>query len=127
VRNETGGRGVDVVIDFVGAPYFERNIFLLGDGGRLVQVGMMAGDRNGALPLDLLILRHLRVIGTVMKSRPQEEKRDMVRRFGTRWLGELASGRIKPVIEATYPLSQAAEVQRRMEAGNPFGKILLVP
>lgn len=127
VRNETGGRGVDVVIDFVGAPYFERNIFLLGDGGRLVQVGMMAGDRNGALPLDVLILRHLRVMGTVMKSRPQEEKRDMVRRFGTRWLGELASGRIKPVIEATYPLSQAAEAQRRMEAGNLFGKILLVP
>ncbi len=50
-----------------------------------------------------------------------------VDRFGARWLGELASGGIRPVIEATYPLSRAAETQRRMEAGNLLGKILLVP
>jgi putative PIG3 family NAD(P)H quinone oxidoreductase len=127
VRRETDGRGVDVVIDFVGSTYFERNIFALTNGGRLVQVGMMGGARNGALPLDVLILRHLRIMGTVMKSRPQEAKRAMVRRFGARWLADLAAGRIKPVIEATYPLSQAAQAQRRMEAGNLLGKILLIP
>ncbi len=127
VHRETDGRGVDVVIDFVGAAYFERNISSLADGGRLVQVGMMAGGRFGEIPLDVLILRHLRLMGTVMKSRSQEAKRAMVHRFGKRWLSELERGAIKPVIETTYPLSQAAQAQQRMQAGNLLGKILLLP
>ena len=69
----TGGRGVDVVIDFVGGPYLERNLRALAEGGRLVQVGVLGGAK-GMLPLDVLLHRYLRIIGTVMKSRSLEDK-----------------------------------------------------
>jgi len=125
VAKVTDGRGVDVVIDFVGAPYLERNVRALAEGGRLVQVGIMGGAANAALPLDVLLYRHLRIIGTVMKSRPSEVKHAMTARFRDRWLPSFGDGTLKPVIDSTFPLAQAAEAQRHMEGGASFGKIIL--
>ena len=69
----TDRRGVDVVVDFIGGPYLDRNLRALAPGGRLIQVGTLQGG-EGHLSLDLLLHNHLRLIGTVMKSRSFDEK-----------------------------------------------------
>lgn len=125
VARETDGRGVDVIVDFIGAPNLERNIRSLNYGGRLVQVGIMGGADDAKLPLDILLYRHLRIIGTVMKSRPQHVKHAMVERFGKAWLDHFAQGAIRPVIDSLYGLEEAPQAHRRMETGASFGKIVL--
>ncbi|MBD9667352.1 NAD(P)H-quinone oxidoreductase [Variovorax sp. VRV01] len=127
VAQRTGGKGVDVVIDFVGPSYLERNVRSLAVGGRMVVVGLLGGMEGAALPMDVLLYRHLQIFGTVMKSRPPEVKQAMVQRFAQRWLEALAAGMIRPVIDSTYPLSEAAQAHRRMESGESVGKILLLP
>lgn len=125
VAAETGGRGVDVVIDFVGAPYFERNVRALADGGRLVQVGVMGGTAGASMPIDRLLFGHLQIMGTVMKSRTPAMKQAMTRRFAQRWLAQFGSGELQPVIDTVWPLAQAADAHRRMESGLSVGKIVL--
>jgi putative PIG3 family NAD(P)H quinone oxidoreductase len=120
----TDGRGVDVVVDFVGGPYLERNLRALAEGGRLVQVGVLGGAR-GMLPLDVLLHRYLRIIGTVMKSRSLEDKVAMTSRFSKRWLGAFESGALHPIVDRIFPLAQAADAHRAMEASGNFGKIVL--
>ncbi|MDN8614466.1 NAD(P)H-quinone oxidoreductase [Variovorax ginsengisoli] len=127
VAAKTDGKGVDVVIDFIGAPYLERNLRSLAVGGRLVVVGLLGGAEGAALPMDLLLYRHLQIFGTVMKSRPPEVKQAMVQRFAQRWLDALAAGAIRPVIDSSYALADAAQAHRRMESGQSVGKILLLP
>lgn len=127
VAEQTQGRGVDVVIDFIGAPYLERNVRSLAEGGRMVVVGLLGGAAGAALPMDALLFRHLQIFGTVMKSRPPEIKQAMVQRFAQRWLPALAAGTIRPVIDSSFPLADAAAAHRRMESGASVGKILLLP
>lgn len=125
VAAETGGRDVDVVIDFVGAPYFERNVRALADGGRLVQVGVMGGTTGASMPIDRLLFGHLQIMGTVMKSRTPAVKQAMTRRFAQRWLAQFGSGELQPVIDTVWQLAQAADAHRRMESGLSVGKIVL--
>lgn len=125
VREATGGRGVDVVVDFVGGDYLARNLRSLAPGGRLVQVGLLGGQDSAAIPLSVLLHNHLRLIGTVMKSRTADEKRAMVRRFADGALPMFADGRLKPLVGRVFSLLQAAEAHRCMEAGGGFGKIVL--
>jgi putative PIG3 family NAD(P)H quinone oxidoreductase len=125
IERETAGKGVDVIVDFIGAPYFERNIASLNFGGRLVEVGLLGGAKGATLPLDRLLYRHLQVIGTVMKSRPQSVKQAMTQRFRDRWLQAFDGGTLAPVIDSTFPLAQAAEAHQRMESSSSVGKIIL--
>ena len=125
VAKETSGKGVDVIIDFVGQPYFERNIASLNYGGRLVAVGMLGGSGATPLSIERLVYRHLHIMGTVMKSRPQAVKQAMTQRFRERWLHHFGDGTLKPVIDSTFPLSRAGDAQRYMEAGTSVGKIIL--
>jgi len=125
IERETGARGVDVIVDFIGAPYFERNLASLDFGGRLVEVGLLGGAKGASLPLDRLLYRHLQIIGTVMKSRPQSVKQAMTQRFRDRWLHTFDDGTLVPVIDSQFPLAQAAEAHRRMESSSSIGKIIL--
>lgn len=125
VHDATGGRGVDVIVDFVGGDYLSRNLRSLAPGGRLVQVGLLGGQDSTTIPLALLLHKHLRLIGTVMKSRTADEKRAMVRRFAEGALPMFTDGRLKPLVGKVFPLAQAAEAHRAMEAGGGFGKIVL--
>lgn len=120
----TQGRGVDVVIDFIGGPYLDRNLRALAPGGRLIQVGLLGGS-EAILPMDLLLHRYLRIIGTVMKSRSFEEKLAMTVRFRDRWLSAFETGALHPIVDHVFPLDQAAEAHRAMEASGNFGKIIL--
>lgn len=128
VMDITGGAGVDLIIDFVGAPYLDRNIRALVPGGRLVQVGLMGGTGAAAvapLPLDILLFRHLRILGSVMKSRPIEEKRAMAFRFRQAWLQAFEDRRLVPVIDSVFPLADAAQAHQRAEGNLNIGKIVL--
>jgi len=125
VRDATGGRGVDVIVDFVGGDYLARNLRSLAPGGRLVQVGLLGGQDSTSIPLALLLHNHLRLIGTVMKSRTADEKRAMVQRFAEGALPMFADGRLKPLVGKVFPLAQAGQAHRIMEAGGGFGKIVL--
>lgn len=126
IAKATDGRGVDVVIDFVGAPYFAKNIASLANGGRLVQVGILGGGGAVSVELEQILYKHLQILGTVMKSRPQTEKHDMVKRFREHWLERFDGGaRLEPVVDSTYPLARAADAHRRMESAENVGKIIL--
>jgi NADPH2:quinone reductase len=125
IGSETGGKGVDVIVDFIGAPYFERNLTSLDFGGRLIEVGLLGGAKGASLPLDRLLYRHLQIIGTVMKSRPQSVKQAMTRRFRDRWLDAFNDGTLVPVIDSTFPLAEAAAAHKRMESSSSVGKIIL--
>ncbi len=124
-RVATGGRGVDVIVDFVGGDYLARNIRSLAPGGRLVQVGLLGGQDSASIPLSVLLHNHLRLIGTVMKSRQPDEKRAMVRRFAESALPMFADGRLEPLVGKVFPLARAADAHGAMETGGGFGKIVL--
>jgi NADPH2:quinone reductase len=122
----TSGTGVDAVIDFIGGDYLARNLRLLKPGGVLVQVGLMSGQAETRIPLNLVLHNHLRIVGTLMKSRTAVEKRAMTARFVERVLPLFAAGRLHPLISATYPLADAAQAHRRMKEGGGFGKVVLI-
>ncbi|SCZ40408.1 putative PIG3 family NAD(P)H quinone oxidoreductase [Pseudomonas sp. LAIL14HWK12:I2] len=126
IAAKTQGRGVDVIIDFIGAPYFARNIASLAKGGRLVQVGILGAGGNVTVALEDILYRHLQIIGTVMKSRTQPEKHDMIKRFREHWLDRFeGAGSLEPVVDSTFALSRAADAHRRMESSENVGKIIL--
>ncbi|WP_413458082.1 NAD(P)H-quinone oxidoreductase [Herbaspirillum huttiense] len=125
VARLTGDRGVNLILDFIGAPYFERNVNSLAFGGRLVQIGIMGGIENARIPLDRLLYRHLQIMGTVMKSRSQDVKHAMSRRFRERWLSQFGADGLAPVIDSVFPLAEAGQAQKRMEDGLNVGKIVL--
>ncbi|WP_343617311.1 NAD(P)H-quinone oxidoreductase [Novosphingobium sp.] len=125
VRAASDGQGVDAVIDFVGGDTLAPNLRSLRPGGTLVQVGILSGKADATLPLNLLLHNHLRLQGTVMKSRLPAEKRAMVERFAEIALPLMADGRPRPLIHAQFPLDQAADAHRLMEAGGGMGKIIL--
>lgn len=125
VAGLTDNRGVDLILDFIGAPYLERNVNSLDFGGRLVQIGIMGGIEHASIALDRLLYRHLQIIGTVMKSRPQEVKHAMSRRFKERWLSQFGKDGLNPVIDSVFPLAEAGAAQQRMEDGLNVGKIVL--
>ena len=126
IVSKTDGRGVDVIIDFVGEPYFARNLASLANGGRLIQVGILGGGGKVALELEHVLYRHLQIIGTVMKSRTPPEKHDMIKRFREHWLERFeGGGSLEPVVDSTFPLSRAADAHLRMESSENVGKIIL--
>lgn len=126
IAEKTQGRGVDVIIDFIGQPYFARNIAALAHGGRMVQVGILGGGGAVTVELEHLLYRHLQIIGTVMKSRTPPEKHAMIRRFREHWLDRFdGAGSLEPVVDSTFPLSRAADAHRRMESAENVGKIIL--
>ncbi|MCL4232253.1 MAG: NAD(P)H-quinone oxidoreductase [Dehalococcoidia bacterium] len=120
----TGGRGVDVVVDVIGAAYWEKNMRALALKGRMVIVGLMGGAAAPA-NLGLLLSKRLQVRGTVLRARPLEEKALATRAFEKSILPHIASGRVKIPVDSVFPLEAAADAHRRMEANANFGKIVL--
>lgn len=126
IAHESKGRGVDVIIDFVGAPYFAKNIKSLANGGRLIQVGILGGGGEVGVKLEDILYRHIQIIGTVMKSRTQPEKHAMIQRFKEHWLDRFeGAGGLESVVDSILPLERAADAHRRMEASLNVGKIIL--
>ncbi len=120
----TEGRGVDVVLDSIGAPYLERNLASLAVGGRLVLIGLMGGAK-AEIGLGQLLLRRLQVIGSTLRARPAAEKAGIVRGFEARFGPALARGEIRPIVDRVLPLARAAEAHRLIKASEHFGKVVL--
>ena len=120
----TAGRGVDVILDMVGGDYTPRNLACLAVEGRLVQIAVQRGARA---ELDLLAVmqKRLTITGSTLRPRPVAEKAAIARALHERVWPWLESGRVRPVIHATFPLAQAAEAHRLMESGRHVGKIVL--
>jgi putative PIG3 family NAD(P)H quinone oxidoreductase len=126
VRAATGGAGVDVVLDSIGASYLADNLACLAIGGRLVLIGLMGGAK-AELNLALLLARRLSLIGSTLRTRSHEEKARLVAAFRARFGVELEAGRIRPVVDRQLPFSRAAEAHRLLQASEHFGKVVLLP
>ena len=120
----TEGAGVDVVLDFIGAPYLAQNLQILKTKGRLLQVGLMGGAAT-EIDLGIVMRKRLQLIGSVMRPQSLDEKIAITQRFVQRWLPALKAGTLHPIIDSVYPLAQAREAHQYMEANRNFGKIIL--
>jgi putative PIG3 family NAD(P)H quinone oxidoreductase len=120
----TGGEGVDVVLDSIGAAYFEKNLAALRTGGRLVLIGLMGGAK-AEVNLALLLARRLSVIGSTLRTRSLAEKAAVVGGFRARFGFDLETGNLRPVVDRVLPLARAADAHRLLEASEHFGKVVL--
>lgn len=121
----TGGAGVNVVLDIVGAPYFERNLRCLAMDGRLVQVATMQGAKVERLDLGHVMRRRLVITGSTMRPRTTAEKGAIAQALRERVWPVLNSGRCGPLVFATFPLAEGAAAHRLMESSAHVGKIVL--
>lgn len=124
VRRETSDNGVDVVLDIIGGDYFPRNIDSLAMNGRLVQIGLQGGARS-SIDLTRVLYRRLTITGSTLRARTVEEKSDLARDVETHVWPLIAAGRVRPVIDRTFPLTSADDAHRRLESGEHVGKIVL--
>ncbi len=120
----TGGRGVDVVLDVIGGDYLERNLDALAAQGTIVQVGAM-GSGSATFTLGKMLYKRARLIGTVLRARPLEEKAAISRRFGREVVPLFDQGLLEPVIDRRFPLDDVVEAHRYMESNANVGKIVL--
>jgi NADPH:quinone reductase len=124
VLARTSGRGVDVVLDLVGGPYVAEGLACLALRGRIVVVGVMGGA-SAAIDLPLLMRKRAELRGTMLRSRPLEEKILAARALARHIAPLLAAGALRPVVDSVLPLAQAPEAHRRMQSNALFGKVVL--
>jgi putative PIG3 family NAD(P)H quinone oxidoreductase len=120
----TGAEGVPLVLDFVGAPYAHENLRSLALRGRVVVIGTLGG-RAAQVDLSLLMRKRGEIVGTVLRPRPFEEKIRATRLFATEVLPLLAAARVKPVVDAVFPLDRVREAHERLEKDDSFGKLVV--
>jgi putative PIG3 family NAD(P)H quinone oxidoreductase len=124
VKKWTGGRGINVILDLVGAKYLAANLRVLAAKGRLVLVGTTAGA-EAMLDLSTVMSKRLTIVGTMLRARSAEEKATATRLFAEEAVPLLADGKIRPVIDRVYKLEEIREAHTRMESNESFGKIVL--
>ena len=123
-KAETGGKGVDVILDMVGGPYVERNLQALAVEGRLVQIAWLQGSKVQANFMALM-LKRLTWTGSTLRPRSIEQKGAIAAALEEKVLPLLAQGRVRPLIHATFPLAEAAKAHALMESSAHIGKIVL--
>jgi putative PIG3 family NAD(P)H quinone oxidoreductase len=124
VREATGGRGVDLVLDIVGANYLARNLEAAAVEGRVVVISLISGART-ELNLNTILSKRLTLTGSTLRIRSVAQKALVAESVRRHVWPLLAEGRVKPVINATFPLAQAADAHRLMESSRHIGKIVL--
>lgn len=125
IRDLTGGRGVDLVLDIVGGSYVARNLAVLGVNGRLVQIGLMEGEAIAAVDFRRILGRRLTITGSTLRPRSVEEKGRIAAALRREVWPLLEAGAIRPVVDRTFPLAHAGEAHRLMESGEYVGKLVL--
>jgi len=122
----TGGAGVDIALDFVGAPYFADHLATLAVDGRLIVIGTLGGAAvPGGFSLGALLARRLHIIGTTLRSRSVEDKISLTQDFAAFALPRFADGRLKPIVDSVFAFEDVADAHRRMESNVNIGKIVL--
>ena len=127
VQKYTGGRGVDLVLDIMGGSYVPRNLAALALDGRLVQIGLLEGEPMASVDLRRILGRRLTLPGSSLRARSVEEKGRIATALRREVWPLLETGRVKPLVAATFPLAEAAAAHRLMESSTHIGKIVLVP
>jgi len=126
VKDQTGGKGADVILDMVGGDYVGRNLAVAAMHGRIVNIAFLKGSK---VEVDLLpiMLKRLTLTGSTLRPRSVAEKAQIARALEAKVWPLLAEGKIRPQIYKTFPLKEAAEAHRLMESSAHVGKIVLVP
>ncbi len=124
IRRETAGAGVDVVLDIIGGEYLPRNLECLALNGRLVQIGALGGARS-TIDLTRVFRRRLTITGSTLRPGTVEEKGHLAREVEANVWPLIEKGRVRPVIDSSFPLHQAAHAHRRLESSGHIGKIVL--
>jgi NADPH:quinone reductase len=125
VKDATNGRGVDVVLDMVGGDYFPRNMDALAMDGRLVSIAVLNGVK-ATINILTMMQRRLTLTGSTLRTRPVAEKAAIATALRQQVWPLLEAGKVSPVIQATFPLRDAAQAHRVMESGGHIGKLVLV-
>ena len=124
VKEYTNKKGVDLILDHVGAKYLAPNMNSLGYKGKLVVIGVISGIK-AELNLALMMVKRQQIIGSVLRSRPVPEKAEIVAEFTRRALPKFADRSIVPIIEKVFSIDEVVEAHRMMEEDTHFGKIVL--
>ncbi len=125
VKEVTDGKGVNLILDFVGAPYWEQNIDSLATDGKLVIIGTMGGNKIKNVDLLKILFKRLQVIGTALRSQPVEKKAALTKAFKEFALPRFEDGRLKPVIDSVWDWREVNEAHEVMEQNKNKGKIIL--
>ncbi len=126
VKRISEKRGVDVILDHIGAKYLDSNMKSLAVGGCMMLIGVMGGIK-AEINLAMMMVKRQRIIGSVLRSRPVDEKASIIKQFEQTVMPLFACGTILPLIHASFALSEAAQAHELMEQGGHFGKITLLP
>jgi putative PIG3 family NAD(P)H quinone oxidoreductase len=124
VKEATGGKGVDVVLDMVGGDYVTRNLNALGQGGRLVQIAVQKGTK-AEIVVHLIMAKQITFTGSTLRPRPVADKAAIAAALLENAWPLVEAGKVRPVIHATFPLEKAAEAHALMDSGAHIGKIVL--
>lgn len=126
IREETGGLGVDVILDPVGGDYLARDLEALATGGRVVFIGNQSGAL-GSLDLGVLMRKRGAVHATTLRARPLEERRLIIEQVRSRVWRLVTNGTVRPVVDEVIPLAEAERAHERMRTSRHIGKLLLTP
>lgn len=124
IKDATGGHGIDVTLDMVGGDYTERNIAAAAEDGRIVQIATLAGPMT-TFTLPRLMMKRLTLTGSTLRPRTRDVKARFARALEKQVWPLYASGRVKVIMDSTFPLAQASDAHRRMETSQHVGKIVL--
>lgn len=126
IKEATGGKGVNVILDIVGGDYLNRNIACLARDGRLVNIAFLKGSK---VEFDFMpvMLKRLTITGSTLRVQSTMRKGEIAQALKTRVWPLIAAGKVRPIVHARLPLADAAEGHRQMQAATHLGKILLLP
>ena len=124
LRSQTADRGVDVILDMVAGSYVARNLDIAALEGRVVVISLLGGSR-AEINMSLILTKRLTLTGSTLRSRTVAQKAEVADAVRKNVWPLLAAGRVRPIIHATFPLTEAGEAHRLMEASNYIGKIVL--
>jgi len=121
----TDGHGADIIIDFIGAPYFHKNVDALATDGRIIQLATLGGSTVEQVSLRQLMAKRAQLLASTLRSRRLDYKIDLTQEFASDVLPAFIDGALRPVIDSTYDWTDVAEAHRRMENNENAGKIVL--
>jgi NADPH:quinone reductase-like Zn-dependent oxidoreductase len=124
VARITAGRGVDVVLDIIGADYLSRNLRVLATGGRLVIIGLQSGTRTD-IDLGRLLAKRASILSTTLRSRPLDQKAEIVASVRRSVWPMVSDRRVIPVVDRVLPLDEVADAHRLVADSTHIGKVLL--
>jgi NADPH:quinone reductase len=125
VKTATGGKGVEVILDMVGGEYVDRNYDAAAVDGRIVQIALLGGGK-ATINVGKLMVKRLHHTGSTLRPRSNADKAAMVAAIEAKVMPLFREGRIKPLMDSSFPLEKAADAHRRMETSEHIGKIVLV-